>query len=77
LARVTPGGVVPATISAFMDPLISLDSSDPSGLSLVFSQGVTQGLGAPAGSTGIPEPSSLSLVMGAGLAGLLALRLRR
>jgi PEP-CTERM motif len=62
-----------ATFSAYVDPQILLDPSDPPGLNLVFSPGIEQPSRAPGPS--VPEPSTVSL-LGIG-AVLVACRLIR
>lgn len=64
-----------ANFSAFVDPQILLDRSDPPSLSLLFSPGIQQLSGPPASS--VPEPSTVSLLsVGAVLAAWRFLRKR-
>jgi PEP-CTERM motif-containing protein len=81
LALVNPGGTFPGTVTAYMDPIVSLDPSDGSGLTLVLSQGVTQGLGesattGPTTTSGVPEPATYAM-LGVGLLAMGGLRYRR
>jgi hypothetical protein len=77
LALADAGQSNPGTVTAYMDPIVSLDPRDGSGYTLVLSQGVTQGLGeSPTTTSGVPEPATYAM-LGVGLLAMGGLLYRR
>jgi hypothetical protein len=70
-AQAGAGTLGPGQFSAYVDPQIRLDPSDPGGLNLVFSPGIQQPSSPPVSS--VPEPSAGSLLVGATLGALIEL----
>jgi hypothetical protein len=62
-----------ATLSAFVDPMFTIDSSNPDQFQLVFSEGITNG---PAITDGVPEPSTWAMMI-LGFAGVGFMAYRR
>jgi hypothetical protein len=60
-------------LSAFVDPMFTIDSSNPDQFQLVFSEGITNG---PAITDGVPEPSTWAMMI-LGFAGVGFMAYRR
>jgi PEP-CTERM motif len=62
-----------ATLTAFIDPFFFVDSANPDGDTIVFSEGMTNG---PENTSGVPEPSTWAMML-LGFLGLGCLAYRR
>jgi hypothetical protein len=70
----------PAGASVILDPLVEIDpvwAAAHPGFSLVFSDGIGEGAGAPVLAGGVPEPASWALMIGGFAVAGAAIRRRR